>query len=112
MLFAHHTDEAFILCISETIVHEIRRILTERFDWPSDQVSAVLDPILSRVVLVLPCQEVRASRDPDDDHVLACALESESDFIVTGDKDLLQLGSFEGKPILTPRQFLDLLLAG
>jgi predicted nucleic acid-binding protein len=34
--------------------------------------------------------------DPDDDHVLACALAAQADLIVTGDrKHLLSLGSYE-----------------
>lgn len=43
-------------------------------------------------------------RDPDDVHVLACALAANADVIVSGDKDLLSLGSFQGIPILTPRK--------
>ena len=39
-------------------------------------------------------------RDPDDIHVLACAVAARADMIVTGDKDLLSLGSFQGIPIL------------
>ncbi len=45
-----------------------------------------------------------ASRDADDDHVLACALAARADLIVSGDDDLLALGSFEGMPIATPAQ--------
>lgn len=39
-------------------------------------------------------------RDPDDLHVLACAVSAEADAIVTGDKDLLTMKSFEGIPII------------
>lgn len=42
---------------------------------------------------ILPPAELR---DPDDVHVLACAVSAEADVIVTGDKDLLTLGSFAG----------------
>jgi uncharacterized protein len=45
-------------------------------------------------------------RDPDDDDVLACALAAQVDVIVSGDKDLLVLGSFEGIPIVTAEQAL------
>lgn len=45
-------------------------------------------------------------RDPDDDAVLACAVASESDFIVSGDKDLLDLNEYRGVRILTAREFL------
>ncbi|WP_263788170.1 PIN domain-containing protein [Salinibacter grassmerensis] len=46
------------------------------------------------------------SLDPDDDKFLECALELEAEFIVPRDSDLLELGSYMGIPILTPREFL------
>ena len=48
-------------------------------------------------------------RDPDDVHVLACAVAAEADAIVTGDNDLLALGSFEGIPIIRAAEALKLL---
>ena len=47
--------------------------------------------------------------DPDDLHVLACAVSVGADAIVTGDKDLLTLGSFEGIPIMKAAQALNVL---
>ena len=41
-----------------------------------------------------------ALRDPDDAHVLACAVGAGVDLIVSGDKDLLTLGAFQGVPIV------------
>ena len=46
------------------------------------------------------------SRDPDDDHVIACALAARADFIVTGDDDLLALGEVEGVAVRTIAGFL------
>jgi putative PIN family toxin of toxin-antitoxin system len=48
-------------------------------------------------------------RDPDDLHVLACAVAAEADAIVTGDNDLLSLGSFRGIPILKAAEALEKL---
>jgi len=48
-------------------------------------------------------------RDADDDKFLALALTGQADAIVSGDKDLLELVSHEGIPILTPVQFLQRL---
>lgn len=44
----------------------------------------------------------KVSRDPDDDHVLACALAAKAELIVSGDKrHLLVLGAYQGIPIRT-----------
>lgn len=50
------------------------------------------------------------TRDPKDDYLLAFALVGEAGYLVTGDKDLLELrGQLPGLEILTPAQFADLL---
>lgn len=51
------------------------------------------------------------SRDPKDDIFLACAVEGEADFIVSGDADLLQLGVYQDIQILRPHDFLTQLEA-
>ncbi len=50
-------------------------------------------------------------RDPDDDAILAIALAARADLLVTGDKDLLVLGSYNGIPIVTPDECLSRLRA-
>ena len=44
-------------------------------------------------------------RDPNDDMIVAAALDSRADTIVSRDKDLLSLGSFRGVPIISPETF-------
>ena len=51
----------------------------------------------------------RVCRDPDDDAVLACAVSTKADYIVSGDKDLLVLNEFEDTPILTVAHTLKIL---
>jgi predicted nucleic acid-binding protein len=52
------------------------------------------------------------SRDPDDDHVLACALAARAELIVSGDKrHLLILGEYQGIPIRTVSDALSRLSA-
>ena len=50
-------------------------------------------------------------RDPDDDEVLALASAARVDLIVSGDGDLLSLGSFAGIPIIAPAQAVGLIEA-
>jgi predicted nucleic acid-binding protein len=49
-------------------------------------------------------------RDPDDQLILAAAIESGSDYLVTGEKDLLHLKRFRAIRIITPSVFLRLML--
>jgi uncharacterized protein len=46
------------------------------------------------------------SRDADDDKFLALAVMGQADAIVSGDGDLLELGTHDGIPIVTPVEFL------
>ena len=66
----------------------------------------VLADYIEIVDLVEPLEVPRVVRDPDDDHVLACALTAKADLIVSGDKDLLDLNSFQDIQILAPAQAL------
>ena len=49
------------------------------------------------------------SRDVDDDKFLALAVTGQADAIISGDRDLLDLVSHEGIPVLTPARFLQRL---
>lgn len=50
-----------------------------------------------------------AIRDPKDRMILACAVGGNADVIVSGDRDLTDMGSYQEIPILTPAQFLTLI---
>lgn len=47
--------------------------------------------------------------DSDDNKVLACAIASKSNYIVSGDSELLNLGIFRGIPIISPAEALRLV---
>lgn len=55
---------------------------------------------------VSPAGIERVSEDPDDDHVLACAIAAKADLVVSGDSDLLKLGQYQGIPIVSSAEAL------
>lgn len=60
--------------------------------------------------LLLPSRLAQqVSRDADDDAVLACAAAARAHLIVPGDYDLLVLKNFEGIPIVTAAQALEVI---
>ncbi len=75
-------------------------------------VTAIADRILAAFEIVTPEHAITpVSRDPKDDPILEAALAGHVDFIVTGDKDLLDLGWCEDIPIIRPADFARLLSA-
>ena len=45
-------------------------------------------------------------RDPDDDKFLACAVSASAEFIVSGDKDLLDMGKYKSVKIVSASELL------
>ena len=83
-----------------------RPAFSQRFTAIGKTVRQVLADYVEIVDLVEPIEVPRIVRDPDDDHVLACALAAKADLIVSGDKDLLDLNSFQNISILNPAEAL------
>ena len=50
--------------------------------------------------------EVLFCRDPKDNYLLALAKDSDANFLVTGDQDLLVIAKFENTEIVTYQEFL------
>ena len=63
---------------------------------------------LAEVILPPPLPQP-VCRDPDDDHVLACALAAQADLIVSGDADLLNLREYQSIRIVAAAEALRLI---
>jgi predicted nucleic acid-binding protein len=80
--------------------------LTGKFGWPAGRAEQACHELWHGAYWVLEPQEVEGSRDPDDNPILGCALESHARVIITGDQDLLVLHPHQGMDILEPAEFL------
>lgn len=74
--------------------------------------NAVLALYRQVVEVVEPAFVPRVVRDADDDQVIAAALAAQADFIVSGDDDLLAIGSYQGIRIVTAAEALRRIEAG
>jgi putative PIN family toxin of toxin-antitoxin system len=94
------------ILISDFILNEFETKLVSKFGFTAEEAAAAT--ALVRTLAVLhppePLSE-RVCRDRDDDNVLALAVATSADCIVTGDKDLLDLAEYRGLPIVNPGRF-------
>lgn len=100
-------DGRIELAISDDILNETRRVLRDKFhrttEWLQDAHTHLRG--ITRHVAGVERVDV-VTTDPDDNRVLECAVAAGSDVIVSGDADLLQLGTFRGIPVMTVAMYL------
>jgi uncharacterized protein len=96
-------EGAFALQLSEAILAETLEVLARDFDWAEDRIVQVRTTLWAVAQRVTPHLELEVvKRDPDDNRILECAQASKSRYIVTSDKDLLELSVYEGAEIIKP----------
>ena len=87
---------------SPSIVEEFKEVISK------EQVSVAIKQILEIAEIVIPQHKLNVIReDIDDNVVLECALESNADFIVSGDFHLLELKSYQNIKIVNATEFFD-----
>ena len=105
-------DRRFIAVVSPPILDEIIDVLSRpwlRGKYAIDDrgVETFLRLLVLRAEIVEPHSEIRRCRDPHDDKFLEAAVDGRVDRLVSGDADLLELGSIEGVAIVDPSSFVD-----
>jgi putative PIN family toxin of toxin-antitoxin system len=100
------------LAVSDAILAHLEDVLPRKFNYsPKDVVEARRRvAAMSRAVYTAVRVDV-IKEDPPDNRILECAIGAGSEYLVTGDKDLLRLKSYAGIRIMTVSDFLDLLHA-
>lgn len=97
----------FDLILSGDIVREFKNTLTKKFKISAADVSEITAIVKEAALEVIdhPAPIARTCRDKDDDMVIACAVSADTDYIVTGDEDLLVLKRYKNIAIINPRNF-------
>jgi putative PIN family toxin of toxin-antitoxin system len=97
------------LTISEPIIEETLEVLGRKFGITPDELPsyrATLEEAGRKVQPAVSLDVVK--EDPDDNRILECAVTAGSEYIVTGDKDLLRIGQYDAIRIMTVSDFLGL----
>lgn len=98
------------LITGEVVLHELKQVLKRKIQLPAEQIQEILAFLENQTVQPKPKSLSSIPvRDEDDQWVLASALASKADVLVTGDKDLLDVaGQVAGLAITDPRGFWNL----
>lgn len=103
----------YVLVTSSQLIGEVGEVMTrprimEQFGFTKGMVADFVGTLSSRAYVTAGSVSVDVIKDdPDDNWVLAAAMEGGANYILTGDKQhLLPLGSFQEVKIVTPAEFL------
>ncbi|MFN9674119.1 MAG: putative toxin-antitoxin system toxin component, PIN family [Microcystis sp.] len=99
----------FTILQSEATYQELAtRISKKKFDkyLEKDDRLDFLSSLKNRSLFVDIWHETRVCSDLDDNKFLELAVSGMAQYIITGDKDLLILNTYQGIPIITPAEFL------
>lgn len=106
---------AFTIVLSEHLRSELSRTLADPWFVPrvaNDECQVILTKLLLLPnVDPLPAFRPGVAAHAEDDLVLATAVAANADVLVTGDRALLRLGTYENTAILSPAAFLSILRA-
>ena len=100
-------DGQYAIIASDLIRREVEETLRRKLNWDEERLALLDAGLWSATIPVSSQPPVEVCRDPRDNHLLATSREAGADILVSGDKDVLVLLSFEGTQIVSLRTFAD-----
>jgi uncharacterized protein len=90
------------------ILGEYKNVLKRDFEYSEDEANKIsIDLILQFLKIAEPKNKIDfIKEDSTDNKILECAVETNSDYILSYDNHLLKLKEFQGIKIITPDEFL------
>jgi len=94
------------LVVSAPLFNELRRVLRQKLRIPGELIDDAIEMLQQDAQFATPStlSDVKI-RDKDDLMILSSALNGNADLLVTGDKELLELGKILDMEIVSPRGF-------
>jgi len=97
------------LLVSPPVLKELERVLPAKLGQSRRITTDFIDLLQVYATMVKAASPAVSLPDRDDEPIVASALAGKAQVFVTGDKALLELGSVEDLPIVSPRQFWEML---
>ena len=94
------------LILSKAILDELLAVLARKLSRDGEELARVAVWLGDLAEWVRPTRRLTVAADDADNRILECALAGKAEAIVTGDRELLRLESFEGIRIVTLREYL------
>ena len=102
----------YLLIASPPIVAEIKRVLQaprirEKYFITDGDIEQLIILLEKEALIVPGYTDVKDAipDDPSDEMFLACAVDAAADFIVSGDRHLLEISEYKGISIITVNEF-------
>ena len=94
------------LVISALLLTELERVLREKFGVPDDVITELIKVLQQDAHVSTPISlpDIKIL-DKNDVLILSSAVNGKADLFVTGDKELLELGTVQNLEIVSPRMF-------
>ena len=98
--------------LCDEILDETKRVLLrsgrnrKRYRYTDADVATYVAELAQLATVVADLPTITIVRDPNDDMVVACTIAADANYIVTRDKDLLDLQRYRDITILSPEDLL------
>ena len=94
------------LIMSHNIIDEVLTVLSNKFNRNREALSRTAVNLAEIATMVKPKERISILRDEPDNRIIECAIAGKADAIVTGDKEMLQLGKCGEIRMITLKHYL------
>ena len=106
------SERKFILVTSKKILQEVERVLnypkiTKKYHLNKEKITDFLKGLSTFSEVCSPRKKILIiKKDLEDNKFIEAAVVTRADFIISGDRHLLELGEYQGTEIITAKEFL------
>ncbi|MDO8628346.1 MAG: putative toxin-antitoxin system toxin component, PIN family [Nanoarchaeota archaeon] len=114
-LLIHAEKNDYQLFISPFIIEEYQETLNDselqtKINIKKINNQEAIEQIINMATIILPTTKINLiTEDIDDNEILACAIDSKADYLVTRDNHLLKIEKYNQIKIIRPEEILPLI---